>query len=123
MRFRVFDKREGRTYSDEEFYINASGELFFEDIMEGRLLKPNHDYFVLQLSTGLTDISGKEIFEGDFIEWEMSQGRIYSGKVGLSPINVAFVIDVSGRHLLGDSKYGDFCHMHREHKYKIVEKE
>lgn len=120
MRFRVFDKRENKHYFDAEYLVDSMGDLFFHDVEVEELLAPTGDYFEIQHSTGLTDVNGKEIFEGDFVEWELESGTKYYGKVGLSPTNASFIIDTSGRHLIGDDKYGDFCHMHRSHKYKIT---
>lgn len=121
MKFRVFDKRENHHYSEAEYLIDCDGELFFHDVERNELISPAGVYFVLQFSTGLTDISGKEIFEGDSVFWAETNGETREAAVVFSPKLAQFVLDTSGRHLI-DDKYGDYYPMHYLEQYKIIEK-
>lgn len=126
MRFRIFDKEYNVHHYDAEYLIDGNGELFFHDVERQELLSPVGDYFILQYFTGLTDVSRKEIFEGDWVEWEEAGSfgaadKIRKAEVVFSPKLAQFVLDTSGRHLI-DDKYGDYRPMHYQEGYKIVEK-
>lgn len=73
----------------------------------------NFEGCVIQQYIGLKDSSGQKIFEGDILEYNVGEARdgqiIYeTGPVVFSPFGHGFIIDSSGRHALGDFKYGDF---------------
>jgi uncharacterized phage protein (TIGR01671 family) len=87
--------------------------------------------FIVQRFTGLFDSEGKEIYEGDIVEYSYPSLR-WSGAgeepkevelkvtapVVFSPVTVGFVMDTSGRHLF-DDKYGDYITLHYGRKYVI----
>lgn len=68
MKFRILDKRENKAYSDKELLIDCGGEVHYLDLKEGLILHPNQDYFEIQMSCGLKDVNGVEIFEGDKVK-------------------------------------------------------
>lgn len=118
--FRVINTKTGEQ-DFGEFYVDSTDRLFIEDEMDGWVYPANKEDLAIQYSTGLLDVGGKEIFEGDWVCWAEQNGQTSKAKVIFSPIVSAFVLDVSGRHLI-DNKYGDYQHLHRDIKYKITEK-
>lgn len=119
--FRVIDKQTGEKVFGH-FLVNESGILLGVHEREDYLFDPpNKEDLAVQYSTGLLDVEGKEIFEGDVVCWAEQNGHLSKAKVVFSPTVSAFVLDVNGRHLI-DSKYGDYQHMHKQINYKITEK-
>jgi hypothetical protein len=117
IKFRVYDKLEERFIKCDEGYqghyvLSLKGE--FHNLQNG---SGGNEYIVQQF-TGLKDSDGEDIYEGDTLIWYSENFRIYEAKVVFSPTVAAFVLDVSGRHLI-DGKYGDFQHLYEGHSYKI----
>jgi len=102
MRTRAWDKLENRFRLSTEFTINGDGVIFCKNYDPLRLRKIwskcESKRVVVQQATGIYDITGKEIYEGDKVEygdnWTTSI-IFYKG---------SFCLD-SGKILLGESKY------------------
>lgn len=121
LEFRVWDKELKQFASPNVHHLHKDGELMSIVLNLDISKISGNDRFIVQQFTGLTDINGQKIFEGDIVEWlpKNEKWGDYIHPVVWSPSSIAFVLDSSGRHLI-DDKYGDYIPMHREQNYKIT---
>ena len=77
LKFRVWDNKENKYLDPKEIAIDNLGNVFiFEDYQEedyevwnARVLDNTNARFIIEQDTGLKDADGKEIYEGDIIEY------------------------------------------------------
>jgi hypothetical protein len=124
-KFRFWDTVSQKMLYDElaPLYYHVPRSLYGEEIEgEANLYHLSHlldrTDFIAQQFVGLKDMNGEDIYEGDTLIWYSENFRIYEAKVVFSPTLAAFVLDISGRHLI-DDKYGDYSSLHKEYSYKI----
>ena len=78
MKFRAWSNQLRKFLPKDECYLNSDGELYFEDVMDGGLLKSDKNSYTIQRSSELYDIYGKLIYEGDVVKLHFTHENIQS---------------------------------------------
>ena len=67
LKFRVWDKVAKRYIQSEEWCINCFGVLHFQSEFLGDDIPRNEDDYIIEQCTGLKDLNGKLIYQGDVV--------------------------------------------------------
>jgi hypothetical protein len=113
MKFKIWNNILEKFVDGSEWYVNPSGQVFFEDMMNGGLVMAVDDIYKVLRFTGLHDLYGQEIYEGDLVSLYYHHENI---KVDVYEIKYG-----SGKWMLDDweclteyyldhtPKFGDVC--------------
>lgn len=93
MSFRVYDKKKKKFVADNVF-LTPDGELVESkrSLFGNKMTFVDQNRFVYQKSTELRDRDDKEIFIGDYLSAEVSDGKIVEGLVTFAEELGSFII-------------------------------
>ena len=93
MGYRVYDKKKERFVTDN-IYLTPEGELVEskKSLWGNKMTFVDNNRYVYQKSTELFDKNDKEVFVGDYLSAEVSEGRIIEGLVTFADELGSFII-------------------------------
>lgn len=68
-KFRVWDSINKEFCTPDDFYTSCYGEVYKKIMCSDRIIHQNNARYEISYSTGLFDIEGAEIFEGDILNY------------------------------------------------------
>ena len=113
MKFKIWLNGFKKFMSDEEWYINSQGKLFFENEMDGELVPALDGTYSILRFTGLHDLNGQEIYEGDIVKLFYHHDSIVQNQYEIKYGFGRWMLDdwecLSEYYLDNTKKYGDVC--------------
>lgn len=67
MKFRIWNKSLEKFVPKNNWFVNGNGEIYYYDDMDDGIVKANLSICVLQRHTGVKDVGGDDIYEGDLL--------------------------------------------------------
>lgn len=111
MKIRIWSKNLEKYLPNDEWYINSQGEVFFEDLMDGGLIK-SKDNHIVQRFTELHDIYGSPLYEGDIVKLYYYHENIVGESYTIHYLNGKWMLDDCNMltdYYLDNKKWGDSC--------------
>jgi hypothetical protein len=93
MNFRVWSVTFKKFLTNDEWFVNGLGELFFEDVMEGGLVKAAEGSYRIDRFTELYDIYGNQIYENDLVKLHYTHESIVSNEYLVSYRDGRWLLD------------------------------
>ncbi|MEQ6366002.1 YopX family protein [Lactiplantibacillus plantarum] len=105
IKFRAWDKVQKVMMVPRDMQTDSDGNIFYVEAMgpDGEYDEGDRDVFKLEQFTGLKDVNGKEIYEGDIVHGYDQEPDRDDGYIGSSVIDV--VNFKYGAFWIGDSWY------------------
>lgn len=115
MNIRVWSKTLDKFLPNDEWWVNFKGDLYWEDMMDGNLVKAPDESYIISRFTELYDMYSLPLFEGDIV-------RLYHYNSNI--VGEDYIINYnSGRWMLGtDKQLTEYFLNHKKYKHdcKVV---
>ena len=112
IKFRVWHHTLNKFIPADEWYLDLNGRLCFLDIKgitDDYLIEVEENLYTAQQYTGLKDMNGKEIYEGDIISYWPSCAKGYNNTIVKVPELTAFHWFAELEMMLDKSEYPNQC--------------
>lgn len=111
MNFKIWDKQTRTYLDDKSYFINSDGEVLFVGFL-GDIIHESKDNLIIQRSTGLVDLYGNPIFEGDLVQLYYHHANITANEYEIKYSMGRWMLD-DERDLtqfwFDNTKFGDVC--------------
>ena len=111
MSFRVWSKESGSYLDGKSYFVNEGGEILFVGIF-GDVHHENKNNFIIQNNTGLIDLYGNPLFQGDLVELYYHHANITANRYEIKYSMGRWMLDEERcltQFWFDNTKFGDVC--------------